>query len=78
MEQVRDAAKRGRLKVALVASDAAQNSLNKVAGLLKAKEVPVIDGLTAAELGRVVGREVVAVIGITDAGLAAGIKEVGF
>ena len=42
VQQVRDAAKRGRLQVALVASDASQNSLDKISSLLAARAVPVI------------------------------------
>lgn len=78
VQQVRDSAKRGRLKVALVARDASQNSLDKITGLLAGREVPVIDVFSAAELGSVAGREAVAVVGVTDAGLAEGIKEVVF
>ncbi len=73
VQQVREAAKRGKLKVALVASDASQNSLDKVTGLLKARLVPVIAEFSAEDLGQVAGRESVAAIGITDAGLARGI-----
>ena len=76
VQQVRDAAKRGRLKIALVAGDASQNSLNKITGLLTGRSVTVIDAFTARELGAVTGRDAVAVVGVTDAGLAAGIKEV--
>ena len=78
VQQVRDAAKRGRLKVALVAADASKNSLDKITGLLRARSVPVIDAFSAQELGAVAGREAVAVVGVTDAGLAEGIKEVVF
>ncbi len=78
VQQVRDAAKRGKLKIALVASDASRNSLDKITGLLEARNVPVISSFSAAELGGVAGREAVAVVGVIDAGLAAGIKEVGF
>lgn len=76
VQMVREAAKRGRLEVALVASDAAQNSLDKISPLLGARGVPVIRAFSAAELGDVAGRESVAVIGVTDVGLAKGIKEV--
>jgi len=75
VQQVRDAAKHGRLKVALVASDASKNSLDKVVGLLKARDVPVVGVLSAAELGGVAGREAVAVIGVTNTGLARGIRD---
>lgn len=73
VQQVRDAARHGRLKVALVANDASQNSLDKVSSLLRARAVPVIDSVSGRELGEVAGREVVVVIGVTDAGLARGI-----
>ena len=78
VQQVRDAAKRGKLKIALVASDASKNSLDKITGLLEARRVPLVHSFSAAELGEVAGREAVAVVGVTDAGLAAGIKEVVF
>src|SRR5687767_2030437 len=74
VQQVRDAAKRGKLKIALVASDASQNSLDKFRGLLAARAVPVIEVFSAAELGTATGREAVAVVGVTDAGLAEGIQ----
>ena len=73
VQQVRDAAKRGKLKVALVASDASKNSLDKVSNLLKALEIPVVGALSSTELGGVAGRESVACIGVTNAGLARGI-----
>ena len=73
VQQARDAAKRGRLKLALVANDASQNSLDKVASLLSAKGVTTLTDFTAAELGAVAGRESVAVIGVNDPGLSRGI-----
>lgn len=75
VQQVRDGAKRDRLKLALVASDASQNSLNKVAALLHQRGVVTITDLSAAELGAVAGRESVAVIGVSDAGLSRGIMD---
>ena len=73
--QARDAAKHGKLKVALVASDASKNSLDKITGLFKAHGVPMIVDLSASELGGMTGREAVAVIGVTDRGLAKGILD---
>lgn len=73
--QARDAAKHGKLKVALVATDASKNSLDKITGLFSAHGVLVINDLSAAELGGMSGRESVAVIGITDRGLAKGILD---
>jgi ribosomal protein L7Ae-like RNA K-turn-binding protein len=73
VQQVRDAARRGRLKIALVAADASQNSLDKVESLLSARGVRTLNDFSAVELGAVAGRESVAVIGVSDAGLTRGI-----
>ena len=74
VERVRDAAKRGKLHLAIAAPDASSNSLDKVVPLLKARGISVISGPSAAELGAAVGRETAAVVGIVDKGLAKGIR----
>jgi ribosomal protein L7Ae-like RNA K-turn-binding protein len=74
VERVRDAAKRGTLKLAIVAPDASRHSLDKVVPLLAARHVRVIHGPPAASLGGVVGRETTAVVGITNAALARGVR----
>ncbi|HVD59367.1 MAG TPA: ribosomal L7Ae/L30e/S12e/Gadd45 family protein [Gemmatimonadaceae bacterium] len=74
VQQVRDAAKRGKLKLALVAGDASRNSLNKVLPLLAARKVVVIENLTSADLATISGRVSVSAIGIIDTGLAKGIR----
>jgi ribosomal protein L7Ae-like RNA K-turn-binding protein len=71
---VREAARRGKLCLALIASDASENSLNKVVPLLRARGVRVVEGIETVALGRAVGREATAVIGIVDAQLANGIR----
>ncbi len=76
VERVKDAARRGKLKLALVAPDASHNSREKVLPLLRARRVRVIEGPGAASLGSAVGKESAAAIGITDASLAAGIRRV--
>lgn len=73
VEQVRAAARKGTLGLALVATDAAENSAAKLRPLLKARRVRVLDGLTGAQLGGVAGRHQTAAIGITDRALANGI-----
>lgn len=75
VQQVRDAARRGKLKLALVAGDASKNSIDKVVPLLTAREVAMIGGFTAGELGGACGREAVSVIGVLDAGLAKGMRD---
>ncbi|HET9634748.1 MAG TPA: ribosomal L7Ae/L30e/S12e/Gadd45 family protein [Gemmatimonadaceae bacterium] len=74
VERVRDAAKRGKLILAIAAPDASSNSLDKVVPLLQARGISVIAGPPAAELGAAAGREATAVIGIVDKGLAKGIR----
>lgn len=74
VEQVRQAAQRGKLAVAVVAADASEHSRQKVLPLLVAKRVQVIEGVTAAALGAAAGRESTAAIGIVDAQLARGIR----
>ena len=74
VERVRDAAKRGKLHLAIAAPDASSNSLDKVVPLLQARGIAVLAGPSAADLGGAVGREATAVIGIVDKGLAKGIR----
>jgi ribosomal protein L7Ae-like RNA K-turn-binding protein len=75
VEQVREAAKKGKLALAVVASDASQHSLTKVLPLLEARHVRVLHAPSASELGHAVGREATAAVGIVDRQLARGIRE---
>jgi ribosomal protein L7Ae-like RNA K-turn-binding protein len=74
VDRVREAAAKGTLKLAIVATDASKNSLDKVVPLLTAKRVRMVEGISAASLGAAVGRDATAVIGIVDAQLAKGIR----
>ena len=74
VEQVRDAAHRGTLVLAVIAPDASRHSLDKVRPLLRARRVPVVEGPGAEQLGHAVGRETTAVVGVTDPNLALGIQ----
>ena len=76
VEQVRDAAKKGRLALAVVAPDASRHSLDKVVPLLRAKKVLVIQGPGATALGHAVGRESTAAVGVVDWKLARGIRAI--
>jgi ribosomal protein L7Ae-like RNA K-turn-binding protein len=75
VQQVRDAARRGKLKLARVAGDASKNSMDKVVPLLTARGVAMLEGFGAEELGAACGRVAVSVVGVVDAGLARGMKE---
>ena len=74
VQQVREAAKRGKLHLAIAAPDASSNSLDKVLPLLRARGITIIEGPSASELGSAAGRETTTVIGIVDRGLAKGIR----
>jgi ribosomal protein L7Ae-like RNA K-turn-binding protein len=75
VNQVRRATERGRVRLALVAADVSHNSRDKVLPLLRACRVPVIELPSAARLGAAAGRPSTTAIGVTDAGLAQGIRE---
>ena len=70
-------AKKGTLKLAVVAHDVSRHSRDKVIPLLKAKGIDIIEVLSADELGAAFGREQTAAVGITDAGLARGVRAIG-
>ena len=70
-------AKKGTLKLAVVAHDVSRHSREKVIPLLKAKGIDIIEVLSADELGAACGREQTAAVGITDAGLARGVRAIG-
>ena len=75
VEQVRQAAKKGKLAFAIVALDASLNSREKVVPLLQARHVKFVEGPSAAELGAAVGREQTAAVGVIDRQLASGIRQ---
>ena len=75
VEQVREAAKKGKLEFAIVAPDASVNSRDKIVPLLQARHIKFVEGPTAAELGAAVGREQTAAVGVIDRQLARGISE---
>lgn len=75
VEQVRIAARKGRLALAVVAPDASPHSLKKLLPLLKATGVRVVQGPGAATLGAAAGRQSTAAVGITDPALARGMRE---
>ncbi len=73
VDRVREAVRRGTVHVAVVARDASPNSRQKIDGLLAGRAVPTLEVDSAADLGRIAGRETTAVIAVLDRKLAAGI-----
>ena len=74
VEQVRIAAQKGSVVLAIVAQDVSRHSLEKVVPILRARRVEMMEWPSAAELGGAVGRETTAAIGIVDQALAHGIR----
>lgn len=75
VDQVRAAAQRGTLALAVVAPDASRHSRDKVVPLLTARGVRIVEGPTSIELGHAVGRQAAAVVGVVDRQLARGMRE---
>ena len=73
VDRVREAVKRGTVRVAVVARDASPNSRQKIDGLLAGRKVPTLEVASTAALGAVAGRESTAVVGVVDQKLADGI-----
>ncbi len=72
-EACRAAARRGELQALVVAADAGSSAARDCLG---GRRVPVLQlGLDKRALGALAGRETLAVLGITDAGLAAGLRD---
>jgi ribosomal protein L7Ae-like RNA K-turn-binding protein len=76
-ERVREAARSGRLALALVAADASVNTRQKLLPLLSARRVTLMEVPSAADLGAAVGRQQTAAVGILDPNLAEGICMLG-
>lgn len=68
---VEESARAGCLKVAVLASDVSANTQKRVRGLLARSRVPVLELGDRNGLGGAVGKGPVAVVGVTDSGLAS-------
>jgi ribosomal protein L7Ae-like RNA K-turn-binding protein len=76
VQQVRTAARKGTLAYAVIAPDASRNSLDKLVPLLRARGIRYAGAVSAAELGKAVGRDSTAAVGIVDRQLAQGIRDI--
>jgi ribosomal protein L7Ae-like RNA K-turn-binding protein len=70
---VRAGLQRGKLACVVLAQDAGQRTIEKVARLAEARNIPVLRGPVAAELGAGLGRPAVQAVGVTDPALARGL-----
>lgn len=73
VQQVREAVRRGTLVIALVATDASSNSIDKIVPLLRARRIKLVEMPSAAQLGAAVGRDQTTAVGVVDRQLADGI-----
>lgn len=74
-DRVREAARSGALEFTLVASDASDNSRNKLLPLLEARRIAYAVVFDRNALGGAVGKPPVSALGITDRKLAMRVKE---
>ena len=74
-ERVREAARAGALHFALLASDASDNSRQKLVPLLDARQIPYAVAYRREALGAAVGRAPVSAVGITEIKLASRVRE---
>ena len=70
---VRAGLQRGKISCVVLAADASQRTIDKVVRLAEAKNIPVLRGPVADELGAGLGRPPVQAAGVSDAALARGL-----
>ncbi len=70
---VRAGLQRGQVVCVVLALDAGDRTREKVVRLAEAKQIPVLRGPVAAELGAVLGKPPVQAAGVTDPALARGL-----
>ena len=74
---VRAGLQRGKISCVVLAADASQRTIEKVARLAEAKQVPVLRGPVADELGAGLGKPPVQAVGVSDPALARGLMADG-
>ena len=74
-DRVREAARAGALQYAILASDASDNSRDKLVPLLNAKKIGYAIAYDRDSLGAAVGRAPVSAVGITETKLATRVRE---
>jgi ribosomal protein L7Ae-like RNA K-turn-binding protein len=74
---VRAGLQRGKISCVVLAGDASQRTIDKVARLAEAKRVPVLRGPGADVLGAGLGKPPVQAVGVSDPALAKGLMADG-
>ena len=73
VEAVRKELQAGRCRCVVVAADASARTVDKVVRLASARQVPIVTGPSAAEIGARLGKPPVMAVGVRDRALADGI-----
>ena len=73
---VRAGLQRGKMVCVVLAADASRRTIEKVARLAEAKQVRLLRGPNADELGAALGKPPVQAVGVADAALARGLTSV--
>jgi ribosomal protein L7Ae-like RNA K-turn-binding protein len=74
-DRVREAVRSGSLHFVLIASDASENSRDKLLPLMDARQVPYAIVFDRNVLGGAVGKAPLSAVGITDTKLASRVRE---
>jgi ribosomal protein L7Ae-like RNA K-turn-binding protein len=69
-ERVREAARGGSLRLAIIAEDASDNSRGKLLPLLEALNIPHVQRFARVDLGAATGRASLSAVGVVDSTLA--------
>jgi ribosomal protein L7Ae-like RNA K-turn-binding protein len=77
VDGVRGGLQRDEFWCVVLAADASERAVDKVVALARAREIPVVPGPSADEIGRKLGRPPVMAVGVRDRALAKGITELG-
>lgn len=72
---VRRAARDGRVRLVVVATDISDNSNDKLGPVIERRAIPRVDALDRAALGAAVGRARLSAVGVTDAAFATRLQE---
>ena len=74
---VRAGLQRGKMVCVVLAQDAGQRTIDKVGRLAEARNIPVLRGPGAADLGAGLGKPPVQAVGVSDPALARGLMAEG-
>ena len=77
VDGVRGGLQRDEFWCVVLAADASQRAVEKVTGLARSKEIPIVAGPPAERMGSKLGRPPVMVVGVRDRSLADGIMQLG-